>query len=144
MKTKQIPFDLEKAKAGAKVVTRDGRDVRIVCWDVKDEVFPIVAIISNKEGEDVEIYTSNGKVIPQAEMNGDLLLLEEVQEPRIGYINIYTCGDGSWMGVGEVYETERDAKRENQKDYITDCHEPKYAFTAKFEEILPWSKSTTT
>ena len=27
------PFDLEAAKAGAPVVTRDGRPARIICWD---------------------------------------------------------------------------------------------------------------
>lgn len=46
METKKLkPFDLEKAKQGAKVVTRDGRPVRIICWDKLDDdnTYPIVA-----------------------------------------------------------------------------------------------------
>lgn len=46
------PFDLEKAKAGAKVVTRDGREVRIICFDRKAPVFKLVALINNKGIED--------------------------------------------------------------------------------------------
>ncbi len=44
--TKLLPFDLEAAKAGAKVVTRDGRPVRIVCWDMKGK-WPLVVIAPN-------------------------------------------------------------------------------------------------
>ena len=34
---KTIPFDIEKAKDGAKVVTRDGREVRIVFFDAPNK-----------------------------------------------------------------------------------------------------------
>ena len=36
MEKKLKPFDLEAAKAGAKVITRDGRPVRIICFDRKN------------------------------------------------------------------------------------------------------------
>lgn len=39
------PFDLEKAKAGAKVITRDGKAARIVCFDRKDRDHPILALV---------------------------------------------------------------------------------------------------
>ena len=32
--TKRLPFDLDKAKNGAKVKTANGRDVRIICYDL--------------------------------------------------------------------------------------------------------------
>lgn len=48
MKTKRIPFDIERAKNGAKVVTRDGRKVRIVCCDRVGKQ-PIIALIGEKE-----------------------------------------------------------------------------------------------
>ena len=35
------PFNLEQAKAGAPVVTRDGRPARIVCWDRKQDGFEL-------------------------------------------------------------------------------------------------------
>lgn len=34
------PFNLEEAKAGKQVVTKSGRPVRIICWDVKDRMYP--------------------------------------------------------------------------------------------------------
>lgn len=43
-------FDLEAAKAGRPVCTRDGRKVRIVSFDMKDKR-PIVALIGNKRTE---------------------------------------------------------------------------------------------
>ena len=54
----RVPFEVELAKriqngeCEGRIVTRDGRRVRIVCWDRKDVEFPIVALIDNaKNGE---------------------------------------------------------------------------------------------
>ena len=57
METKYItiPFDLERAKRitnkseDGKIVTRDGRNVRIVCFDVKNED-SILDYLIRKEG----------------------------------------------------------------------------------------------
>lgn len=67
METKyvRIPFDVELAKkitsgeVEGKVVTRDGRSVRIICWDRKG-VNPIVALIEQQNGEEVSYYPKNG------------------------------------------------------------------------------------
>lgn len=70
METKQqiIPFDLERAKRitegkeEGKIVTRDGRNARIICFDAKDK-FPIIALLENEKGvETVWVYLSNGKM----------------------------------------------------------------------------------
>lgn len=68
-------FDIEKAKKGFPVCTRDGRKVRILCFDRKtcepqdnDPIFPfndghcIVALVSGHSGkyEEVETYFPNG------------------------------------------------------------------------------------
>ena len=52
-----IPFDIEKAKQGAKVVTRDGHDVRILCYSSRNAngTQPIVSEID--KGEDVMLTT---------------------------------------------------------------------------------------
>ena len=36
------PFDLEKAKAGASICTRNGSKARIVCFDANNKRFPLV------------------------------------------------------------------------------------------------------
>lgn len=49
------PFDIELAKAGAPVVTRDGRKARIICFDRKTVLRPcepLGALISISEGEE--------------------------------------------------------------------------------------------
>lgn len=59
--TKLLPFDLEAAKAGAKVVTRDGRPARIVCFDLKNEQSLLVVVHDNEGVESPETYYKNGK-----------------------------------------------------------------------------------
>ena len=65
-----IPFEVEKAKkiqAGeepGKIVTREGCDVRIVCWDVKYNDFPIVAALTSlgdKNKELVLLFKEDGR-----------------------------------------------------------------------------------
>jgi len=47
-KTKLIPFDVQKAKDGAKVVTRDGRNVRIGFFNLKgNNSYPFVGAVEN-------------------------------------------------------------------------------------------------
>ena len=41
------PFDLEAYKKGAKIQTRDGHKVRIVCTDAENLRFPIIALVTN-------------------------------------------------------------------------------------------------
>ena len=61
-------FDIEKAKAGAAVCTRDGRPARIICWDYQeygqqeaDEKFPIIALVKCDKGERAYTYRESGK-----------------------------------------------------------------------------------
>ena len=78
MKTKT--FDLESAKNGAKVVTRDGRPARIVCWDAKG-IYPIVALVSGKNFELAQSYTEDGKYNVDCDKSiEDLLLVYENPE----------------------------------------------------------------
>ena len=62
------PFDLQEylKNPSQKVVTRDGREVRIICTDFKND-FPfkehtIIALIRRDDGyEDIEVFHKNGK-----------------------------------------------------------------------------------
>jgi hypothetical protein len=51
-------FDLEKAKSGAEVVTKNGKQARILLFDRDNSIFPLVVIIDNKN---VSYYTVEGK-----------------------------------------------------------------------------------
>lgn len=62
----RVPFDVELAKqitngeVDGKIVTRDGDSVRILCWDKKDKVYPIAALVDNGVEEDFKTYTNEG------------------------------------------------------------------------------------
>ena len=74
------PFDLASYKNGAKVKTRDGHEVRIICTDRKNPYFPIVALVKLTDGsESTQFYTSNGRKQPIkcTISNKDLVIVEE-------------------------------------------------------------------
>ena len=80
MKTKRIDFDIDLAKkiqagkAQGRIVTRDGQQVRIICWDKKEEDYPIVALFDDGVGEGMETYTTRGRSSIANKMCNDLFL----------------------------------------------------------------------
>lgn len=79
------PFDLEAYKNGAKIQTRNGRKVRIICTDVENPCFTIIGLVKLKDGNELnQSYTSKGKVhvAESAISDNDLVIVEEVEEPE--------------------------------------------------------------
>ena len=79
-------FNLEAAKAGAQVITRDKRKARIICFDRASSSgkYPLVVLIEYCEDEQPIAYTMNGesRIIPN-----DDLFMAPVKEER--WINVY-------------------------------------------------------
>lgn len=95
-------FNLEKAKAGAKVCTRDGREARIICFDM-DNNYSIVALVKNKDGEEgVSTYLSDGSFFSGVEKDCDDLML--VCEKKEGWVNVYKEGY-----CGHIHTTKEEA-----------------------------------
>ena len=88
-----------------KVVTRDGRNVRIVCTDVKSESYPVLALVDNGDEEICNSYTKEGRFRTDNEVPRDLFFAPEKHE---GWVNVYRCLDD--MMCGSVFATEEDAK----------------------------------
>lgn len=97
-KLKLKPFDIQKAREGKPVCTRDGRKVRIICFDYKGDgnSYPILALIStsNLSGVPSEIiakYTEDGRYAKynDVENDEDLMMLPEKKE---GWVNVYKGG----------------------------------------------------
>lgn len=100
-------FDLEAAKAGKPVCTRDGRKARIICFDAKGEK-PIIALIANGNSEDVNYYYITGKVrFLDKEDENDLMMLPEKKE---GWILLRKDGC--------VFDNEEVAKKNCTDDYF--------------------------
>ena len=108
---KMKPFDLEAAKAGKPVCTRDGRKARIICFDLNNKNFPIVAIINCDTEENAYQYDIDG-VCDEHDNNLNLMVLHQKKE---GWINIYTCYDGAETGIS-IYKTKEIAKKEADND----------------------------
>lgn len=97
MKTRIVDFDIKKAKAGAKIVTRDGRNVRIVCYDVKGHVdFPILTLIDEGAYEATCFFTSKGKGISNIDNDSTLDLFIEEQQFE----------EGDFIAFGEDKENQ--------------------------------------
>lgn len=88
------PFDLEAAKAGKPVCTRDGHKARIICFDYNGETgdYPIVALVHYNKGnkcyERVLKHTSDGlfNKYGDCQHDDDLMMLPEKKE---GWVNVY-------------------------------------------------------
>lgn len=122
------PFNLEAAKAGKPVCTRDGRKARIICFDAKrKDGKNIMALIPSKEYpgfEDLVAYPNNGNYHGGHENDGDLMMLPEKKE---GWVNIYnrnrprTSSENCYIMTGvSVFETKEGAISyiDKDKEYI--------------------------
>lgn len=74
-----IPFDIEKAKQGAKVVTRDRHNVRILCFDSKNRIGqPIVAEIYIEDQAILTNHAEDGTYLyAKTRSDYDLFIEEE-------------------------------------------------------------------
>ena len=90
-----------------KVVTRDGREVRIVCTDLKQD-FPIVALIydEEKQKENIECFFENGKYLFfDVDSPLDLFFAPVKKE---GWVNIYDITRTNC--ISRIYNTKEEAE----------------------------------
>jgi len=93
----QKPFDIEAAKNGAKVERRDGKPVRIICYDRVGDDYPIIALIGYKNFEDYEAYSVEGNSLCGGLIGDDLVIVEEVEETK------FNVGDWVFLTDGKCY-----------------------------------------
>ena len=104
------PFNLEEylKNPSRKVVTREGRSVRILCVDKKGGELPIIALIQQctRNNEIIGTFTKEGKWSTTIEEQpNDLFFAPEKHE---GWVNVYRDFDG--LMCGSVFATEEEAK----------------------------------
>ena len=105
---KQFSLEEYLANPKRKVVTRDGRNVRVICTD-KKSVCPIVALITTYNGtaEEVITYTKDGKYFEVGSREHDLFFVPEKHE---GWVNVYKAGITRSTGTF-IWPTEEYAKK---------------------------------
>ena len=115
------PFDLQAARSGKPVCTRDGRKARIICFDSKnDSRRPIVALVEHNDNELLYEYTIEGKErfshISTTETS-DLMTLPEKKE---GWVNVYR--DSFGLNCSIIYDNKDIALSRidrNEEDAVT-------------------------
>ena len=103
------PFDIQKAREGKPVCTRDGHKARIICFD-KQEGFPIIALVETKVNdrisEEIALFNINGRAVSDdIDSKLDLMMLPEKKE---GWVNIDKGGSGK-ITISSPYSTKEEA-----------------------------------
>jgi len=112
------PFDLEAAKAGKPVCTRDGRKARIICFNAKTLCdYPIIALVENADNSIYEAaysFSDKGEYLRGNIRNIDLVMPLEEHE---GWVNIYR--NAGIVSARCIYNTREEAMESaEEEDYI--------------------------
>ena len=111
-------FNLEEylKNPSRKVVTRDGRNVRISCTDAKGDC-PIVGLVDYNDTEIPLVFTEKGRIgVDFCDDPMDLFFDSEKHE---GWVNIYEYGRGKYITSEIVYTKKEDAIIGKNKSYLT-------------------------
>ena len=107
---KQFNLDEYLVKPSRKVVTRNGRNVKIIYTDKKGD-YPIIALIESQPDyeEVVGTYTRNGCwCLSGADSINDLFFAPEKHE---GWVNVYRNSGPLGMNCGSIFKSEEEARR---------------------------------
>lgn len=100
-------FDLEKAKAGYPVCTRDGKEARILCFD-RIGHHPIVVLVKEAGDETIFSYNKKGRFSNDGrECMCDLFMKVVIRE---AWINLYKDKDERLFPGLNLFESEKEAK----------------------------------
>ena len=101
-------FNLEEylENPDKRIITRDGRSVRIICTDRKSATFPIVVLIDGCYQENICAYTKDGLYSHGTECTCDLFFAPIKKE---GWVNMYKTRSGA-TEMGQVYSAKGEAE----------------------------------
>lgn len=108
---KQKPFNLKEAKAGKPVCTRSGHKATIICFNVKEKDYPILALVDDKDGKLPYLYTEKGtwnKI--DSPDSRDLCMRSTIEKE--GWINIYKIPTKNSLFGGKIFPLLHEAMRE--------------------------------
>ena len=113
-------FNLEEYLANPrKVITRDGKNARIICTNAKNN-YPIVALIEMPNGREMQPrgYKEDGTYIIGERLSCyDLFFAPEKHE---GWLNIYRSESGFYLR-GNPYKSKEEADEVAKANYKTFC-----------------------
>ena len=110
MNMKQFNLEEYLKNPSKKVVTRDGRSVRIVCTDrVSEKGYPLLALVMTDGHECVYTYNTYGQFYSGDTNHAlDLFFAPEKHE---GWVNIYRDSKSDELCCRYIFPSEEEAKR---------------------------------
>ena len=102
---KQFSLDEYLKNPSRKLVTRDGKRVRIVCND-RLGAYPVIGLVKTDEVETVLFYTDTGRIYSEAPSGYDLFFASERKE---GWVNVYQ--EDNRLRCGNIYDTKSEAEQ---------------------------------
>ena len=102
---KQFNLEEFKKNPNRKIITRDGKSVRIICTDAKCN-YPIVALVTQNNYEVVYNFKEDGFVTSYGESDLDLFFSPNKKE---GWINLFKQTNG--LNTGFVFNTKEEAEK---------------------------------
>ena len=103
-----------------KIVTGDGRNVRIICTDAKISAFhSIIALVGESNGnETIVTYTNEGRYYSRIpSKTNDLFFAPEKHE---GWVNVFKSSKGNNVITSDIFESKEEAEKagKNYNNYI--------------------------
>ena len=102
---KQFSLEEYLKNPSRKVVTRCGKNARIICTDAKN-VQSVVALIAEDKSERVETYLKDGRYSESRQSSNDLFFAPEKHE---GWVNVYKDGDHFYSSM-DIFKTKDEAE----------------------------------
>ena len=106
---KEFSLEEYQKNPSRKIITRDGRNVRIICTDRKGTKYLVIALCTMSNGsEDCYFYPPNGKMYLSEDSNDDLFFVPEKHE---GWVNLYKGNAYYHLGSTIFYQSKSEAKK---------------------------------
>ena len=113
---KQFSLEEFKKNPNRKVVTREGKPVKIIYTEAEGN-YPIIGLISLEGGERPESFAENGKYINNNGSDSDLFFEPEKKD---GWVNVYRLNE-HYMNAGNlVFKTKEEAVKSISSEYYVD------------------------
>ena len=105
LEMKQFSLDEYLKNPSRKLVTRDGKRVRIVCTD-RLGAYPVIGLVKTDKVETVLFYTDTGCIYPEQPSGYDIFFAPNKKE---GWVNVYQ--EDNQLRCGNVYDTKTEAEQ---------------------------------
>ena len=111
---KEFNLDEYLKNPSQKVITKDGREVRIICTDAKQD-YPVIGLLSLDDKRETTIYyKKNGRWLADNQDYWDLFFAPVKKE---GWVNIYSEQEYRYPGEN-IFKTKEEAIKYKDINYI--------------------------